>query len=283
MAQQDTHPDSAADEKGIELLLSEAKGLTWSEDWRRSPFVAAQAVALAIQSFGTSHPQTAKAFHGLGEIFASCGAVKEALLCHQEELAVRMNNFGLEHPDTSTALHNIGYLLIRSGRHEESLPYLAEALGIRQRLLGPTHIAVGVTLGCIADSYAASGNAPAARYFTERNLEIRRAVLGAEHPVTQGLALALEKLGDQPPLTDSPEELLENARFVPWQIYGNGGPEAVARVSDVARLLEKLNAKAGSREYLMAAVALSREIMGSGHPQTGDLLDELGVSLTSAG
>jgi tetratricopeptide (TPR) repeat protein len=158
------------DRRTIELIRAGKKA--------EASFVAQQAVDLAVQQLGATHPIVAQRLDNLALTLRMQRKFSEAEPLLQRSLSMREQIFGNDDPDICQGLTNLAVLYEAQGRLGDVEPLLARSLSIRERALGSQHPVVGQSLHELAKLYKQQGRADEAKALFDRAV----AILGPGHP-----------------------------------------------------------------------------------------------------
>lgn len=98
-----------------------------------------QALEIASLRFGDSHPYSADALDGLGQIYATIGTSEQALEHLFRAFSIRRRYLGTDHPKTAESLLHLGNFLASRDDLDSAWRYLNEAYAIDLERLGDSH------------------------------------------------------------------------------------------------------------------------------------------------
>ena len=134
---------------------------------------------------GTEHPDTAKAYDRIADVYELRGDYCSALEYDKKALAIRERALGKNNLETAETYNNMAGVYSDQGDYEKALEYYGKALAIKERVLGTEHPSTAVTYNNMASVYSAQGDYEKALEYCGKALAIRVRVLGTDHPDTK--------------------------------------------------------------------------------------------------
>ena len=123
-----------------EKLLSEyAYFLYKYAKYDRGLELESQLMHLREELYGVDHPDTAKSYNWIGNVYDDKGDYDGALEYYLKALAIQEKALGKEHPDTAKSYNCIGVVYSHKGDYDRALEYYLKALAIREKVLGKDH------------------------------------------------------------------------------------------------------------------------------------------------
>jgi tetratricopeptide (TPR) repeat protein len=85
------------------------------------------------------HPDVAKSYMNMANVYYRQGKHAEALDYHQKSLSIKITTLGSDHPDVAISKFNMAVLLRNMDKAAESKQMFTEAAGIFRAALGADH------------------------------------------------------------------------------------------------------------------------------------------------
>ncbi len=208
---------------------------------------------LALQLYGPSHPNRAKAANNLAGVLRQQGRADEAERYYREALAVYRQANEETHPIIARSLNNLGVFLVGQGRMEEGEAVLREALDLYRRRLGEDHPEVALGLVNVAGLRRRQGDYADALGLYDRALTIQRARLDPDHfhlgRTLNSSALTAALAGDH----DRAARHYAEAVRIFLSTFGTDHARTLGAQLGLGRAYLALNRRAEAREVLLAA------------------------------
>ncbi|HSB24928.1 MAG TPA: serine/threonine-protein kinase [Burkholderiaceae bacterium] len=118
---------------GLGFVLRFSGKLTAARSWLE------QALALRIQTFGETHPETIQSISALGALLLRETRHTEAIAQFERALSLARRVYGADHLQTAYIAANLGNALVGAGRYAEAEHMMREALPIFRARLGEDH------------------------------------------------------------------------------------------------------------------------------------------------
>lgn len=217
---------------------------------------------------GPEHPDTARSFNNLGDLFNAQGDSTRALSHYERALAIRRKVLGGNHADTAESLNNIGYQLQMKGDFVNARSYYDQALTIRETVLGRDHPDTALSLNNIGYLLRTQRRLGEAREYYERALAIKELALGPNDP---GTALSQNNLGYllllQRDLAGA-RSLFEKAVSSYKMALGPDHPDTARALDNLGAVLRRQNDVEGALPCCKEALAILEKSLGREHPDT---------------
>ncbi|MEM6990343.1 MAG: tetratricopeptide repeat protein [Myxococcota bacterium] len=139
---------------------------------------AEEALAVAVESLGETHPETAAAHVQLGGIVAQRGEMDAGWAHLNSALAALETSVGPNHPDLAGVLNNMASFARKSGKPDEAHAYGLRALAIAEPALGTDARLVATILANLAHIQRRRGELAEARDYGTRALAAFEAAPG---------------------------------------------------------------------------------------------------------
>ena len=171
-------------EKYIDFLWDYSDFLKKYAHYDKALEVYSRLIKLCEESYGKEHPDTAKSYNNIGNVYYYLGDYDKALDYYQRALDIREKVLGKEHPDTAKSYNNIGIVYSDRGEYDKALEYCKLALDILEKALGKEHPDTARSYGNIGLVHENRGDYGKAFEYYKLALDIYEKVLGKEHPDT---------------------------------------------------------------------------------------------------
>ncbi|KAL4759686.1 uncharacterized protein BDW70DRAFT_161387 [Aspergillus foveolatus] len=231
-----------------------------------------------------------RAFHGLGNLYANQGKLKEAEEMYQRALAGRERTLGPDHTLTLDTVNNLGNLYSDQGKLKAAEEMYQRALAGREKALGPDHTSTLETVNNLGLLYSDQGNLRKAEEMYQRALAGFEKALGPDHTSTldtvHNLGILYKKQGN----LRKPEEMYQRA--LAGYEKGPGQTSTLNTVHNLGILYKKQDklkeaeqmyqrALAGYEKALeqmyQRALAGYEKALGPDHTSTLDTVNNLGT------
>jgi tetratricopeptide (TPR) repeat protein len=116
-----------------------------------------EAVQLAKDNLGPTHPVTLSCMNGLEQAYKRAKMLEQARPLVEEIYMLQMAAKGPEHPDTLSALYNLAGWYARANKLDAAVPLLEQALKGMTAKLGPSHPDTRSCVTNLAGKYQAQG------------------------------------------------------------------------------------------------------------------------------
>ncbi len=275
-------------------LVDQAKNCYHDGEYKRGIETAKQALEIAEQTRGVSHPDVAETLDILGWLYREEGDEQQRLSeqvtgplevfparriqgysaqaeqMFKRALAIREKTLETDHLDIAASLYSLGVLYLDQGHYTHShkgagfyakaKPFLRRALSIRENKLDPDHPDLASSLNGLANLYLAEGENAQAEPLYTRALAINEKMLGPDHPSVAMLLnnLALAKR-DQGKYAEA-EPLLARSLM----IYENGPtpdhPDAGGTLTNMAELYRRMGRDEEAKRLDHRAAAIRNKV-----------------------
>lgn len=188
-----------------------------------------EALALAEQKKGESHPDVAACLNNLAWLYSNQNKFEEAQSLIERGLAIRQKALGENHPATARNIANLAKILIEQRKYHEAIPQLEKAYEIQKETLGAEHQDTINTLSELSEALFLSKQLPQAEENFRTLLEADKKLEGDK---SSKVAWDMENLGKvlaAQDKTDQAKELIASAKVIkaslPGFIQNSGNPE----------------------------------------------------------
>ncbi len=230
--------------------------------------------ALQMRDDPESLRRRASVLHNLATLRHDRGRFDEALLLHDQALAIRRALNGND-PKTALSLNNRGWLLAEMGRLDEADAMLCEALQIRRTTLAADHPDIATTLALQAHVLRCRGDHSAARDRYRAALAMREGRLGPQHPRNASI---LNELGELELISgnlDAATAHFTRARQLLTAARLDRVPDAVWWRRGLARVARLRGHTAEAAQLYGEALDRAEAVMSKHHHDVGELAAEL--------
>lgn len=251
--------------------------------------LAAAAIPLAVETFGSQHPAVAESFttlamvlHGQGKYAAADEQYARAL-----EMQIRLN--GPQSHDAAVAAGNYALNLLKQERFPEAKRLFDLAVAIEEQVAGPDHADTALALNNLAVMYDEMDDFEKAQPLHERALAIRIRALGPASKVTaastQNLAASLRRglehgavpAADRDALLARVRRLFRQALAVRERLLGTDHLDVAASLAGLSAAT-RLSGDLDEADRLgLQALAIRQERLGPGHVATASALHNLAL------
>jgi len=217
-------------QNGIGVGISYDKALSWRT----------KAATLSEQVYGLEHPNTARSYNNMANVYNNQGDYAQALAWHGKALAIKEKVLGKEHPDTAVSYHNMANVYYAQGDYAQALAWHEKALAIREKVLGKEHPDTAASYDNMANVYYMQGNYAQALAWYEKALVIREKVFGKEHPDT---AASYNNMANVYYMQGNYAQALawyEKALAIWEKVLGKEHPNTVTAYNNIALVQNKL-------------------------------------------
>ncbi len=252
---------------------------SFEEALRRSEL----ALSLRRQALGDEHPDVALAYNTVGASLMYLARHEEAEEAFERAYTLGRATLGPEHPRFAAVRNNYAGLLNRRKDHARAKALYLESLEVWSRTRGPDDPDVALAHHNVAATALKMGDPVESLEHEQIAVRIWSEALGPDHPKVAtgmyGMGLTLLKSGEC-------AEALEPARRAVEIIEGFEGPgrrRLPMTLYGYSRVLLCLDRHEEAVSTARRAVSLTRELLGSEHPQLGPLLLQLASAEHAAG
>jgi tetratricopeptide (TPR) repeat protein len=234
-----------------------------------------RALAIAEETIGPSHFDTASILHGLAVLYRNQHRFVEAELLYKQALAVQEKALGSDHPTTVSSLHNLGDLYYIQARYSEAESLFGQALAIREKVLGNDHPVTAASLNCLAELYRCQSRYVDAEPLYRRALAAREKALGPDHPHTASSLAGLGECCRWQGRNTEAEPLIRSALDIRERAYGLEHPEVATSLTQLAKLCRAPGRDAEAEHLFNRALAIMEKTLGPDHAANADILNGL--------
>ena len=90
--------------------------------------------------FGSEHPDVAKSYPNIGNVYDSQGKYEEAMEMHKKSLDIKTRIYGGDnHPDVAVSYQNLAAVYQRQGNHVQTKEMVTKTYHIFLKKLEPDH------------------------------------------------------------------------------------------------------------------------------------------------
>lgn len=261
-------------------LLAGAKLDLW--DIQQASELWSQALGVAERALGQDHPDLAGYSNDLAAATFLLGDYEEARRQYERSLAIREQQNG-EADSIATIVYNLGLVDARLADFDRAEAEYRRAVTLWEGLHGSDHVFVAQALAALGHATLERGRPAEALPYLQRALAIRERRLGRSHRTVARtlhfLAAAYAELDRLPEARQTAERAL--------QIWADAGSPEDGDYAQALALAADLADRAGDlsrakREYGLA-LALSRRILGSAHPDVAQVQLDASRTLARSG
>lgn len=167
-------------------------------DYDRAIALIKKALETNLARHGRHHPDTARSYYNLAEIYRTSGSLDKAVTSYQKALTVIRSIPGGDHAGRAAIHNNLGTVYRRRQQYEPALDAYQHALNIlREEGSGNQTVDIAGLLNNIGVVHATAGNHELARSYFERAVEVVNQGLGRDHPLAKPVEQRLRQELDQ--------------------------------------------------------------------------------------
>lgn len=303
--------------KYFDLLYDYAQFLINYGLYKDAEAICLRQISLAVELYGTEHPNTATTYNNTGAVYANLGDYTKALEYYFKALSIDENNPCAD-DDTASTYNNIGMVYWKMNDYTKSLEYYHKALEIDEAILGTKHPSTAIDYNNIGLVYKELGDYPKAlkyickalvidevscinrqavadeynnigvlynlmNYYQEaleyyrKALEIREDVLGREHPDT---AASYNNIGAvYKKQSDYPEalEYFFKGLKIYERVWGTDHPDIAISYNNIGTIYHLKGEFNKALEYYRKALEIDEKIFGTYHPDTATSYNNIGA------
>lgn len=202
------------------------------------------------------------------------GDVDRSVEIFEEVLDFCTSSLGAEHSDTLTVAGNYAVVLFVAG-YEDGSDLLAAHVTERERLLGAQHPRTLAAVEALATAHRLSGRFDDAAAISATVAAERRRVLGPAHcdTLTSRLSMAHSRAAEGDP--ESALSLLQSALRDAEHEHGRLHQHTITLRANTGGCLAALGRPQEAIPHLQRAVSDSEMALGSDHPITTELIEDL--------
>ena len=250
-------------------LLEHANRFTEAEEHLR------KALAWAESTFGSEHPETARALANLARLLKITNRMAEAELLIRRALAISEACFGKNHPALARLLNNLALILKATNRLAEAEPLIRRALDNAEAVYGRHDPNYANCLNNLATLLQATGRLAEAEPLMRQALSIVEAAFGQKHPYVALCHNNLAVLLQDTRRWSEAEPLLRRALSIREASYGRYHPEVAVSLNNLAQLLKATNRLNDAEPLMRRALAIDEAGFGQIHPTVASRLNNL--------
>ncbi|HLG63831.1 MAG TPA: FxSxx-COOH system tetratricopeptide repeat protein [Ktedonosporobacter sp.] len=227
-----------------------------------------QALSIAEQQLGPTHPNAAASLSNLAEFYKAQGKYEQAEPLLQRALSIRVQQLGSTHPETAISLNNLAGVYYARSKYEQAEPLYQRALSIAEQQLGPAHPQTAGGLNNLAMLYTTQGKYEQAEPLLQRALSIAEQQLGSTHPNTAISLNNLAQLYHVQGKYEQAEPLYQRALSIREQQLGPTHLDVAASLNNLALLYHDQDKDEQAEPLLRRIVGICAASLGVAHPQT---------------
>jgi len=240
-------------------------------------------VAISEKTWGAEHPDTARIYNGISELYEKMGQYAKAMEMSVKGLAIREQTLGAEHPDTARSYDNTGALYMKVGMHEKALEMYRKALAIRQKMLGAEHLNTGYSYNSIGVLYIRMGEYDKALEMFMKTLGILEKVLGTGHLNTVSLYNNMGGVYWEMGKHEKALEILKKTLAAREMVLGTDHPDTAQSYSNIGSVYHDMGEHKKALEMDLKALAIRERVLGVNHPDTALSCNNIGTAYNSIG
>lgn len=232
------------DELAIALRGNLADTYKWQGRLDLAEPLNEELVALARQSWGSDHPQTAMVINNLATLYLRQGRFEEARPLLEEAIDIAQPVLGDTHPEVLAMMGNLGTTLMNLSEYDAAAELLEVVYRRTSDTLGERNmdtVMTGQTLGAV---YRYLHRYDEALALFNKTLESASAILGEKHPQTlyarSYIGLTLMDLEE----FESAEATMRETLALYREALGETHPNTLHMHNDLARLLIRMDRSA---------------------------------------
>jgi eukaryotic-like serine/threonine-protein kinase len=224
------------------------------------------------------HPLVqARMLEGMGRIYQNAGQIADAKFAYERSLALRRANGAGESAEAATTLLHMATPLRIMGSYVAADSAARQALRIYEKLNGPSDPSTADAWQMLSMLAVYRSDLVASEAYARRSVEIRTAAYGADDPriaySVEMLGGALRRLGRY----DEGERYMRQAIVL---YEHDKGPNDISLVVPLYRLADAVvidhEDYAEAARLMERGLAISKAVLGEGHPRTAYALEFLG-------
>ena len=233
--------------------------------------------------YGKEHPETAKSYNNIGNVFFRRGIYDKALEYHKQALEIQEKVLDKKHPDTAFSYNNIGNVHSRCGNYDKALEYYKLALETREIVLGKKHPDTANTYNNIGIVYNNIGNYDKALEYHKHALEIREEVLGNDHSGTassyNNIGVVYSNLGNYDKALEYYKQVLE----ILEKVLGKEHPDTAGSYYNIGLVYGDLGNYDKALDYYKQTLEIQEKVLGKKHPDTAGSYYNVGLVYSHRG
>jgi hypothetical protein len=236
-----------------------------------------EALAVIEVELGPGNRHTVRTLTGLGTSMSYSGDREGAVNLLRGKLERRIELLGPDHPASVTCAHDLGIALNAAGDRAGAKRRFAEAREAALRTLRPNHRLTLVAACNLGDSLAEDGELAEAEALMEEAVSGFKASFGPGHPTTASSEARLERLRLQRlasrDIRMDGGGALRGRDAAPRAFLGPAASLG-ARARARAEAVREFERRISDRDRSAAAVAARTELLGEGHLETLEAMEE---------
>jgi tetratricopeptide (TPR) repeat protein len=235
-----------------------------------------QLIDLRESLYGQEHPDTASAYHDVGEIYRNLCDFHKAFEYHKKALDIREKLLGEKHAQTAESYNNMALVYYNLGDYDKASEYIFKAKDIREEVVGNDHPDMAdsyVNVSYI--SYRHDDFSQALEFYTKAK-DIYEKTLGEE---AHKAGIAYYCLGVTYLQLAEPKEAIRScckAVTVLEKVLGLDHPDTALAYLGRGYLGLSLGIKSNASDYEYKALSIFEKAFGCDHLLTASCYNALG-------
>lgn len=258
-------------------LVRQSEQLEARGDYRAGADVLRRALALAEQSLGPEHADTAALVNNLALALKQAGAYEESETLYLRAVASAEKLEGPESPVYAGLLSNLGELYNLKGDYARAEQALRRAAAIAEKALGPDNRVSATALNNLARTYQLKADYAQAEALYKRALPALERSAGAESADVATLVNNLAELYRERGDFAQAEPLYRRALAIEEKVFPPDHPTIGLTSNNLALLYLERGDYAQAEPLFKRALAADEKRLGVGHPATGALVNNLAL------
>lgn len=235
-----------------------------------------EALTLARQLYGETHPEVALILVQLGELEMQHD-FEQATKLFEEAIAIQRRIFRDPHPDLALSLNSFALLKKLRGDYSQAEELFEEVIAIQSQIYPKSSIVIASTLNNLAGLERDQGDLERAETLFLEALEIHRRVVGERHPETARVLNNLAGLLKQTGRVDEAEEHYQTSFDIMREVYGEDHLTVAHGYNNLGQVAAKRENYAKARELQQRAAEIIRDISPD-HWELAKILINLGYA-----
>lgn len=232
-------------------------------------------VTLCESLYGQDHPNTATAYHNLGEVHRNLCYYQASLEFNKKALDIRKKLLGEKHVDTAESYNDTGLVYIFQEKYDKASELFQKAKTIYEEVVGPNHpgladayMNIGMLLMKQEDySNALENYLEALKICGPRGIEDRQTAI-----VYHGIGLAYYQMGNNSNALD----YCSKAVRIYENIFGLNHPETAIIYIGIGYVHYNIGGLSQALEYFTKSLEISEKMLGYEHINTASSYCALG-------
>lgn len=258
------HVDLAETLIGLGILL-----LNDREKIKEAEPLFLRAKRILEQTEGSAHPQLARCFYHMGQLYHGLGQFRKAVQFKRRALEIQEKTLGPEHNIVATTLNCLASLLEHSqGRYVEAERLFRRSLAIREKIFGSHHPDIAQSLILLAWRHKKHGRFRQAEYYYRRGLAIQKKTLGPNHPDASWTLHGLASLYHHQKRLEEAESAYTQSLEIRKSIFGPDHQHVAWTLVHLASVYRDQGRFDQAMQICQRALAIHKQKLGIDHPNT---------------